>query len=68
MIKGTAQTYTVFVRNFWRIENGRKVPDSTARRTVIARGCTEEEARQIAKNYNANNAPGPLSRKAEFTS
>ena len=60
--------YTVFVRNWWkRGPNGRE-PDPTARKTTIAKRVkTEEEARAIAKQYNAAHAPGPLSRKAEFT-
>lgn len=67
-MKGTAETYKVFVRNWWRIdEKGIRVPNPGARKTTIATGCTYEEARQICERYRANNEPGRLSRKAEFT-
>jgi len=66
MRHGTAETYRVFVRNWWRIENGRKVPDPGARKTTIARHCTYEEAIQVCKEYAKNHKPGWLSRKAEF--
>ena len=67
MRQGSAESYTVFVRNWWRMENGQRVPDPGARRTTIARGCTYEEARQICEEYAQMHKPGPLSRKAEFT-
>jgi hypothetical protein len=69
--------YTVFVRNWWKRAdpstdgtwpNG-LAPDPRAKRTTIARDIrTEEEARRIAQRWNATHKPGPLSRKAEFTS
>ncbi len=75
MREGTAQTYRVFVRNWWRwhyvtgYPNGStkiKVPDPGARKTTLARRCTEEEARQICEDYAKTHKPGPLSRKAEY--
>jgi hypothetical protein len=66
MIRGTAKSYRVFVRNWWRRENGRLVPDPGARKTTIARGCTYDEARSICERHAATHRPGPLSRKAEF--
>jgi hypothetical protein len=65
MIRG-ADTYNVFVRNWWRIENGRRVPDPGAQKRYIARGVSETEAREICAEYRANHEPGELSRKAEF--
>lgn len=78
---GTVQSYTVFVRNWWRWEYGnaslvndkgqitrRLVPDPSARKTTLAKGCTEDEARAICQEYNSTHKPGPLSRKAEYTS
>ena len=61
--------YKVFVRNWWKVNkdwpNGLE-PDPTARKKVIARGLTEDEAREYCQQYNRNNNPGRLSRKAEF--
>lgn len=69
MIRGTAKSYRVFVRNWWRHagpgETG-LIPDPTARKATIARGCTEEEARQICEEYAKKHRPGILSRKAEY--
>jgi len=63
----TSQKYTVFVRNWWKIVNGKKVPNQGARKTVLRVGLTREEAYNFCQHYNDNNDPGPLSRKAEFT-
>lgn len=74
MIRGTAKTYRVFVRNWWRFEYSTttnlrtRVPDPGARKTTIARNCTESEARQICEDYAKTHNPGPLSRKAEYES
>lgn len=67
-MKGTAETYRVFVRNWWRREQGQLVPDPGARKTTLATRCTREEALQICERYAATHKPGPLSRKAEFES
>jgi len=85
-IKGTVQSYRVFVRNWWR-EAGKGeagtsatrlgldapigmmvVPDSGARKTTIATGCTETEALAICEEYARTHKPGSLSRKAEYES
>ncbi len=71
MTRGTAESYRVFVRNWWRWEHSQfsgrvKVPDPGARKTTLARGCTYDEAREMCERYAATHAPGPLSRKAEF--
>lgn len=74
MHKGTAESYRVFVRNWWRWERSsftgerRLVPDPGARKTTLAKGCTEEEALEICRRYAATHKPGPLSRKAEYES
>jgi hypothetical protein len=43
-----------------------KVPDPGARKTTIAKGCTEVEAQEICAEYARTHNPGPLSRKAEY--
>lgn len=81
-MKGTAESYRVFVRNWWRWEYPavspvahtptmakmlrKLVPDPGARKTTLARGCTYDEARRICEEYARTHKPGPLSRKAEF--
>ena len=68
MIYGTAVSYYVFTRTWWR-ENP-AWPDglepSAGPRHTIARHCTYDEARRTAKRYNDTHKPGRLSRKAEF--
>ena len=60
--------YKVFIRNWWRMENGKRVPNPCARKTVYFSNInTEEEAREICQEYNATHNPGKLSRKAEYT-
>jgi hypothetical protein len=79
MSQGTAVSYRVFVRNWWRWEwkpapsygetrkgNRALVPDPGARKTTLATRCTEEEARAMCRAYQASHKPGPLSRKAEY--
>lgn len=73
MAKGSAESYRVFVRNWWRLSNGPhswegREPAPGARKTTLARRCTEAEARRIAQQYNATHEPGKLSRKAEYES
>jgi hypothetical protein len=65
-MRGTATSYRVFVRNWWRWENGQRVPNSGGRKTTIATRCTEEEARAICAQYATKHKPGLLSRKAEY--
>lgn len=61
--------FTVFTRTWWK-ENA-DWPDGlepeAGPRTTIGYAKTEDEARTIAQDYNKNNKPGRLSRKAEFT-
>lgn len=77
MKRGTAASYRVFVRDWWRrAEAGEsqgyapegvpKVPYPGAPRRTIASGCTEEEARELCAQYAAEHAPGWRSRKAEY--
>jgi hypothetical protein len=66
-------TYKVFVRNWYkyeRVSKGKReiVPNPTARKTVIATVYSEAEARDRCRKFNEANDPGPLSRKAEYTS
>jgi hypothetical protein len=66
---GTAESYRVFVRNWWKRNPawpGNREPDAGARKTTIARGCTETEARRICAEYAKTHKPGLLSRKAEY--
>lgn len=66
MHTGSAESYRVFVRNWWRWERGAKVPDPRARKTTLARGMTYDEAYAMCQEYAKTHKPGPLSRKAEF--
>lgn len=63
----SAPTYWVFVRDWWRIENGQRVPYPGAPRETLADGVSYTEARELCAEYNRDNEPGELSRKAEFT-
>ncbi len=65
-MQGTAKSYRVFVRNWWRIENGVRVPNPGARKTTLAKRCTYDEAYQMCQEYAKTHKPGRLSRKAEF--
>ncbi len=59
--------YEVFIRNWWRIENGKKVPDPGAEKEFLGEVFeTQDEARAFCREYNSENDPGILSRKAEF--
>lgn len=58
--------YRVFVRNWWRRENGKLVPDPGARKTTLCKVATEEEARARCQEHANTHNPGPLSRKAEY--
>jgi hypothetical protein len=73
MEQGSAVSYRVFVRNWYRWQGSQfvggfrsLVPNSGGRKTTLARGCTEAEARSICERYAATHRPGPLSRKAEY--
>ena len=60
--------FQVFNRTWWRSDGrGGRVPGS-GRKTVMGYANTEEEARAMCKEYNDNNEPGFLSRKAEYSS
>ena len=64
---GTAESYRAFTRTWWRRgQDGQPVP-GPGRRTTIARRLTREEAVRVCDAYNRTHAPGPLSRKCEFT-
>lgn len=69
MKRGTAESYRVFVRDWWKPNpawpNGLE-PDGGARKTTIGRGMTEEEARVLCERYARTHKPGRLSRKAEY--
>lgn len=63
-------TYKVFTRNWWKSNpawpNGLE-PDASGQKKTLRRGLTLKEARAFCEEYNRNNKPGKLSRKAEFT-
>lgn len=59
-------TYKVFVRNWWRMENGQRVPHPSARKTTLATRLSAEEARAMCAEYARTHSPGLLSRKAEY--
>ena len=61
--------YNVFVRNWWKKNSAWPdglEPDAGARKTYLAHGLSEDDARAMAKEYNATHKPGRLSRKAEY--
>ncbi len=59
--------YNVFIRNWYKIEDGKKVPDTNADKEYLMQYIdTEKEARQLCREYNDNNDAGILSRKAEY--
>ncbi len=64
-------SYKIFTRRWWKDNpswpNGLE-PDATGRRTTIGHADTEEEAREIAQEYNRTHNAGRYSVKAEFTS
>ena len=70
MKTGTAETYRVFTRTWWRNNPAwpKGLEPCPGRQTTIAKNCTYDEARSIAQVWNLNHKPGRLSRKAEFTS
>lgn len=57
--------YNVFVRNWWIMEHGSRVP-GPGRKTYLRKHVTYSDAREICHQYNSTHDPGPLSRKAEF--
>lgn len=72
MIRG-ADTYDVFVRDWWRAAEkgdgqwpGGRVPYPGAPKTYIAEGVSYSEARELCRAYNEANPPDWRSRKAEF--
>ena len=59
--------YEVFIRNWWRKDSkGNLIPDPTADKELLNYCDTEDEARSLCKEYNSENEPGELSRKAEY--
>ncbi len=69
MKRGTATSYRVFTRVWWKESpswpNGLE-PYPGAPEHTLARSCTEEEAREMCQEWNASHDPGRLSLKAEF--
>lgn len=59
--------YRVFTRNFYRRTSSGLEADTRARKRTIDHVHTEEEARELCREWNATHKPGPLSRKAEYT-
>lgn len=63
--------YTVFVRDWWKDNPkrpGQLEPYPDAPIHNLKKGIkTEQEAREMAQEYNRNHTPGRFSRKAEFT-
>ncbi|MCK5021526.1 MAG: hypothetical protein KAS32_31235 [Candidatus Peribacteraceae bacterium] len=60
-------SYQVFIRNWWRLnDKGERIPDPGAEKSFLDFAETEREARAKCKEYNEENDPGELSRKAEY--
>ena len=62
----------VFIRNWYKWQYNQygqktRVPHA-GRKVYLVRGVSEQEARRICGQYNDTHNPGPLSRKAEYTS
>ena len=58
--------YDVFHRTWWQPgPNGGRVPGAGTRH-YIQRHVTEDDARELCREYNATHEPGFLSDKAEF--
>jgi hypothetical protein len=62
--------FDVFVRTWWKLNpswpNG--LEPCPGQRRYIAKGVTEERAREICKAYNTTHDSGKLSKKAEYES
>ena len=58
--------YEVFSRAWWRIEDGKKVPDPSAECFHIAYADSESEARRMCKEWSEENEETILSIKAEY--
>lgn len=64
--------YRVFTRTWWKRNpswpDGREPHVGRKSYAGHPSGVTEEEARTYCRQWNAENDPGPMSRKAEFES
>lgn len=58
--------YRMFTRNWWKMEDGERVPDPSARRTVQGYATDEQDAIKFCQDWNALHEPGKLSNKCEF--
>jgi hypothetical protein len=60
--------FDVFTCTWWRKDSDwpRGLEPCPRRRYYIARGVTEERAREVCEEYNTTHKPGLLSRKAEY--
>lgn len=58
--------YEVFIRNWWKKEDDKLVPDPNAVKLHVCYTKTIKKAREVCKAYNEKNPKGLLSRKAEF--
>jgi hypothetical protein len=60
--------YKIFKRNWWRIENGKKVPNSGARGVTVKYVQTQREAIDYCTTNNANRPASweRLSKKYEW--
>lgn len=60
--------YQVFVRNWWKSDGKGGLIPGPGRKTILGYVNSEQDARSACKEYNDTHEPGPLSRKAEYTS
>ncbi len=66
--KNKVRKYTVYAADWWALDEADNLVPATYPRNqvVIGYADTEEDARDIVREYNATHAPGRFSRKGEY--
>lgn len=62
------EKFKVTHSNWWRLENGKLLPNYNRRKMLIGYTYSETDARQMCENWNKSHNPGKLSNKAEYQS
>ncbi len=65
-----SERYKVFTRTWWKHNDAwpKGLEPSAGKKRTLRSGLTQEEAITLCRNWNAENKPGKLSRKAEYES